>query len=101
LVWYRVLVARYGEVGGRLEVGGQSCSAWWMEVARVRDGGGGVVGDWFGECVSKKVGDGSDTLFWYDKWLGSIPLYVRYRQLFDLYENKSITVANLFSLGVT
>ena len=26
--------------------------------------------------MSKKVGDGSDTLFWYDKWLGSVPLYV-------------------------
>ena len=26
---------------------------------------------------------------------------MRYRRLFDLYENKSITVANLFSLGVT
>ena len=56
--------------------------------------------DWFGECVSKKVGDESDTLFWYDKWLGSTPLCVCYRRLFDLYENKSITVANFFSLGV-
>jgi len=32
--------------------------------------------DWFGECVLKKVRDGSDTLFWYDKWLGSAPLCV-------------------------
>jgi hypothetical protein len=38
-------------------------------------------------------------IFFY-KWLGSVPLYVRYRRLFDLYENISITVANLFSLGV-
>ena len=42
-LWYRVLAARYGEVGWRLEVGGRSCSSWWREVARIRDGGG-VVG---------------------------------------------------------
>jgi hypothetical protein len=33
------------------------------EVAQIRDGDSGVGGDWFGECVLKKVGDGSDTLF--------------------------------------
>ena len=46
--WYRVLVARYGEEAGRLEVGGRSCSSWWREIARIRDGdvgedGGGLV----------------------------------------------------------
>jgi len=45
-------------------------------------------------CV-KKGGDGPDTLFWFDIWLGLVPLCVRFRRLFDLYENKSITVANL------
>jgi len=98
--WHRVLVASYGEAGGRLEVGGQSCFSLWREVAQIRNGDSCVRGDWFGECVLKKVGDGSDTLFWFDKWLGLVPLCVRYCRLFDLYENKSITVANLFSLGV-
>ncbi|AES69544.1 hypothetical protein MTR_3g031290 [Medicago truncatula] len=51
-------------------------------------------------CVSKKLGDGSDTLFWFDKWLGSVSLCERFPRLFDLAENKSITVAGLFSLGV-
>lgn len=86
--WYRVLVARYGEVGGRLEVG------------RIRDGGGDIGGGWFAECVSKKLGNGSDTLFWYDKWLGSVSFCERFPRLFDLSENKSITVAGLFSLSV-
>jgi hypothetical protein len=98
--WYRVLVARYGEVGGRLEVGGRSCSSWWREVGRIRDGGGDIGGGWFAECVSKKLGDGSDTLFWYDKWLGSVSFSDMFPRLFDLSENKSITVASLFSLGV-
>jgi len=94
-LWYRVLVARYGEVCGRLEDGGRSCSPWWREVGRIRDGGG-----WFQECVTKKVGDGSDTLFWLDKWVGSVPLCVRFRRLFELCENKFGTVADMFSLGI-
>jgi len=38
--WYRVLVARYGEEAGRLEVGGRSVSSWWREIAKIRDGVG-------------------------------------------------------------
>lgn len=34
-LWYRVLAARYGELGGRLEVGGRSVSCWWQEVCRM------------------------------------------------------------------
>ena len=64
---YRVLVARYGEVGGRLEVGSQSCSTWWREVGRLRDGVSKVGGEWVDECVSRKVSDGVDTPFWYDR----------------------------------
>ena len=69
-------------------------------MGRIRDGGSGNVGGWFEEFVSKKVGDGTDTLFWFDKWLGPVPLRVRFHRLFELFENKSITVALLFSLGV-
>jgi len=83
----------------RWEVGGRSCSHWWREVARIREGGGDVGGGWFGECVSKKLGDGSDTLFWFDRWVGVAPLRVRNPQLFALSENKFIIVANLFAIG--
>jgi hypothetical protein len=43
-LWYRVLVARYGEKFGRLEVGGRSVSPWWREVAKIRDGVGDAEG---------------------------------------------------------
>ena len=39
--WYMVLVARYGEEAGRLEVGCRSVSSWWREIAKIRD----VVGE--------------------------------------------------------
>jgi len=32
-LWYRVLVAKYGEEGGRLVDGGRSDSAWWRVIA--------------------------------------------------------------------
>jgi hypothetical protein len=97
--WYRVLVARYGEEAGRLEVGGRSVSHWWKEVAKIRDGVGEVDGGWFTTRVSKVLGDGSNSLFWYDRWVGEVPLCSRFARLFDLSTNKLSTVADMFSLG--
>jgi len=63
-LWYRVLVARYGELGGRLEVGGRSGSSWWREVGRIHGGDGDIGGGWFSASVRRRVGDGAETLFW-------------------------------------
>ena len=68
-------------------------------MARIRDDVGEEGDGWFAERVSKKVGNGADTFFWYDRWLGGIPLCQRFSRLFDLAKNKSITVATSFSLG--
>jgi len=78
----RVLVARYGDEVGRLDVGGRSVSSWWREVAKIRDGVGVEGGGWFDECVSRKVGDGEDTYFWHDRYLGGVPFCVWFRRLF-------------------
>lgn len=74
-------------------------SAWWMEIANMRDGVGSVVGTWFPDNVRLKVGNGADTLFWFDRWVGDIPFHVRFRRLFDLSDNKFLTVAQMFHLG--
>jgi len=49
--------------------------------------------------VSKKVGNGTSTFFWYDRWLGDVPLCTRFRRLFDITSNKLSTVANMVALG--
>jgi len=56
-----------------LEVGGRSVSCWWREVSRLS--GRASVGDsgWFESQVVRRVGDGADTLFWLDRWLGDVP----------------------------
>jgi len=49
--------------------------------------------------VERRVEDGSNTLFWHDRWLGDVPLCRRFDHLFDLALNKHITVADMFVLG--
>ncbi|KAK2370537.1 hypothetical protein QL285_083581 [Trifolium repens] len=98
-LWFRVLAARYGLEGGRVRTGGRVGSAWWREIVRIRDGGSGLRDGWFGESVTRKVGDGSETLFWTDPWLGGTPLCERFGRLFDLAVTKSSTVAEMFSSG--
>jgi len=97
--WYRFLVARYGEEAGRLEVGGRSVSTWWRELAKLMDGVDSVGGSWFADRVACKVGSGTSTSFWQDRWLGDVPLCRRFSRLFDLSLYKSSMVAEMFSLG--
>ncbi|CAJ2632912.1 unnamed protein product [Trifolium pratense] len=98
-LWFRVLAARYGVEGGRLRDGGRRGSSWWREIARIREGVDESGGRWFGEHVVRRVGDGSDTLFWTDPWLDEIPSCERFGRLYVLSETKSFTVAEMFTLG--
>jgi len=45
------------------------------------------------------LGDGSDTLFWFDRWLGDVPFCSRFARLFELTTNKMSTVADMYSRG--
>ena len=47
--------------------------------------------------MSRKVGDGTNTLFWYDMWLGDVPLCRRFSNLFYLAVDKVCSVASMFS----
>jgi len=97
--WFRVLVARYGEEAERLEVGGRSVSFWWREIAKIRDGNGVEGGGWFDERVARRVGNGSNTLFCYDRWIRDVPLFRRFDRLFGLALNKLSTVSDMFTRG--
>jgi hypothetical protein len=59
-------VPRYGLERGRSREGGRDGSAWWREIVRIKDGVGGIRDGWFGESVTRKVGDRTDTFFWSD-----------------------------------
>ncbi|PNX55797.1 receptor-like kinase, partial [Trifolium pratense] len=98
-MWFRVLAGRYGVERGRLCEGGARRSTWWREMVRIRDGGGEIGGGWFREHVSRQVGDGSDTFFWTDPWVDGTSMQERFGRLFDLAENKSASVAEMFMQG--
>jgi hypothetical protein len=49
---------------------------------RIRDEVGGIGGGWFGDCITRKVKDESDTFFWTDPWLGGAPLCERFKAYF-------------------
>ncbi|GAU31199.1 hypothetical protein TSUD_210560 [Trifolium subterraneum] len=88
-MWFRVLVARYGMKRGRLRDGGRRGSSRWREIAGIREGAGESGGGWFGELVSRRVGDGSDTFFWTDPWVDGIPLCERFGRLHALVAQSS------------
>ena len=66
---------------------------------RIQDDVGFEGGRWFEDNVFRKVGNGVDTCFWTDRWLGEVPLCVCYRRLFELAEDKGISVADMRELG--
>ncbi|GAU32412.1 hypothetical protein TSUD_221010 [Trifolium subterraneum] len=96
---FRVSASRYRVERGRLCAGGTRGSSWWRELVYIQDGGGELAGGWFRGHISKKVGDGSDTFFWTDHWGNGTPLCERFGRLFDLAENKLVSVAEMFLLG--
>ncbi|MCH95243.1 cysteine-rich receptor-like protein kinase, partial [Trifolium medium] len=45
------------------------------------------------------IGNGVDTLFWTDPWLGGVPLRVLFGRLFELSNCQTSTVAVMYALG--
>lgn len=70
------------------------CSLWWRDMAMVVEGYRGWK-DWFGKNISREVGNGVSTWFWYDKWVGNTDLKEKYRRLYQLSVNKEGKVADM------
>jgi hypothetical protein len=98
-LWYRVLKARYGEVGRWLQEGGRQGSSWWRMLCQIHGGIGEGVGSWFEENTRRVVGDGNNTLFWSDNWVGETPLCIKFPRLFDVAVNKECSVGEMARLG--
>jgi hypothetical protein len=100
-VWKEVLVSKYGaNVVGRLELGDNVkpwySSLWWKDVCSI---GENLGINWFSQNVSKKVGNGAQTNFWVDRWIGEIPLKDRFPRLFSISRQKEATVAEIWDPG--
>lgn len=91
-LWHRVLPAHYGEVGGRIDKGGRLDSMWRKNIYVICQGVGLGVWNWFQYNFSCNVDDMSSTLFWWNPWLTRGVLKERLCRLFDLAENKMVSV---------
>jgi len=76
--WFRVLSARYGVEDGRVREGGHEASSWWRDVSAIQSE------EWFHANVSQVVGDGKNTLFWSDAWVGGVSFRGRFNRLYEL-----------------
>ncbi|GAU22971.1 hypothetical protein TSUD_247150 [Trifolium subterraneum] len=54
-----------------------------------------TISDWFSEGVSKKVGNGHMTSFWFDPWLGGTPLRTQFQRLFQVLTQSTSTVREM------
>ncbi|GJW79680.1 RNA-directed DNA polymerase, eukaryota [Tanacetum coccineum] len=53
----------------------------------------------FSNLFRKKIGNGVNTSFWADSWIGSIPFKEKFPRLYALEESKSISVADKLGLS--
>jgi len=93
MLWFKVLSARYGLVDGRLRGGGHHASNWWRDLEVL------CKEEWFTDSVDQVVGNGVNTLFWSDVWVGEVSFRVSFPRLFDLSVYKEASVAEMCQLG--
>jgi len=75
-LWYKVLVARYGEVGGSTAEGESFNSVWWNNLITIRQGIGVGVGRWIDDNIGIDVGDDNNTLFLWNPWIDGVVLKI-------------------------
>ncbi|GLT52165.1 hypothetical protein SLA2020_255190 [Shorea laevis] len=78
-----------GEWGGR-------CSPWWRDLwslDRIFE----PRRNWVKEGMLKSVGEGSDTLFWHNIWVGEIPFKEKYNRLFRISLDQEAVIADMGS----
>jgi len=92
-LWYRVLLTRYGVEDGRVCDGGCTTSAWWQIISTMRSE------EWFCGNVCCSLGDGKNTLFWTDEWVGGASFSVRFNRLYELSVVNSVSVFDMHLLG--
>jgi hypothetical protein len=98
-MWKKVSIAKYGVTPcGKVDLG-EDCkpwfsSLWWKDISSI---GKNINHNWFSQQVVKKIGNGRQTSFWLDNWLGDFSLRDRFPRLFSVSTQKEASVATLWS----
>ena len=67
-------------------------------LCHVRDGVGSGLGSWFEDNTRRVVGNGRNTFFWTDNWLGGSPLRLQFSCLYELSVHKEYSVEDMARL---
>ncbi|GAU32903.1 hypothetical protein TSUD_152630 [Trifolium subterraneum] len=99
-LWCQLLKAKYGQdSAGRVRFSEGVGSSWWRALNFVWSGRGLIDPRWLSDNIVRKIGDGRSTAFWADSWLEVGPLARAFGRLYDLADNKHISVADMFEAG--
>jgi hypothetical protein len=65
-------------------------SLWWKDICSI---GTNLNNNWFLQSAIKKLGNGNQTSFWRDTWVGGVPLRDLFPRLFSITTHKEVSVA--------
>jgi len=93
-LWKRVLVDKYGDhVKGVAPGEGtrwpRFTSLWWRNLMSLEEGHGD---NWFTNRLRRKIGNGNNTSFWKDRWVGEAPIRNIFPRLFSISNQKEAKV---------
>jgi hypothetical protein len=98
-VWKEGVKSKYGSgVVGSTVLGDENrpwfASLWWKDICSI---GSNFSQNWFSQGVVRKLGNGVNTRFWRDTWVGEIPLQCKFPRLFSISTQKDLSVADMKS----
>jgi hypothetical protein len=100
-LWKEVLVAKYGtnivnNVRLSLDVYPYFTSLWWKDLCALDDWGENP--HWLDDVVVRRLGNGRQTRFWRNVWIGDDPLCVKFPRLFSISLQKEACVDELLKV---
>ncbi|GLT57088.1 hypothetical protein SLA2020_300870 [Shorea laevis] len=96
-LWRKVIFELYGSVRKR---GWEGCiqnekgSVWWKELWKL-ERVDSINMEWIRDGFIRKVGEGKETLFWEEVWIGNVSLREKFPRLYSLATNKQATIAEV------
>ncbi|XP_020220498.1 uncharacterized protein LOC109803368 [Cajanus cajan] len=96
--WVRVLNSKYAKEDGSWVVEGRTCSKWWVDMQSVVDAVHGCSG-WWNQHVRHVLGNGKQTRFWHDRWIGETRFWDEFSRLYEISLNKNDSVEGMYEGG--
>ena len=98
-MWVSIIKAIHGR-SGRLDCGVQLVKySTWLNCIRgvsyLKESGMDLF-----SCMEKKAGNGRDSLFWLENWMGGGSLHVKFPRLFALKNNEEVSLRDKIQNGI-